>query len=85
MIVIWGSRNTKKVLGNAGVYTCTHCQRAIIFQVIRVRTWFTLFWIPIFPYSNKYFVMCPTCSNGYDITKAEALQELAKGSGQPAA
>jgi len=27
-------------------------------------TWFTLFFIPVFPYSIKYFLSCPICKYG---------------------
>ena len=58
MFIVWGTRTFKKILGNAEMYTCDNCNNANEFQVVRTAQWFTLFWIPIFPFSNKYFIMC---------------------------
>lgn len=29
-----------------------------------MRTWFTLFFIPVIPYENKHILLCEICSNG---------------------
>ena len=74
MFVIWGSRTKKKVLGTTQErYACANCRNASEYQVIRVMRWFTLFWIPIFPFSTKYYVMCPVCDRGVEMEKDKAL------------
>jgi NADH pyrophosphatase NudC (nudix superfamily) len=51
-------------------------------------TWFTLFFIPVFPYSIKYFLSCPICQYGLTLDSkqtdeikpiAEANQALMDG------
>ena len=76
MFIVWGSRTTKKLLGNAKVYNCGHCNNANPFQVICVKNWFTLFWIPIFPTSVNYFIMCPICGDGFKLKKEQAMAEV---------
>ena len=43
-------------------------------------TWFTLFFIPVFPYSIKYFLSCPVCQYGLtlDSTQTEQIKPLAE-------
>lgn len=72
MIIIWGSRTFKKIMAYTGPYTCNHCANPTQFHLVRVATWFTLFWIPIFPYSFKYFHICPVCNQGVQLTKDQA-------------
>jgi hypothetical protein len=90
MIIIWGSKGFQKLLGYTQMTQCAHCNNINPFQVLCVRTWFTLFWIPIFPFSTKYLIMCPICGYGSDTHKEYAMQQVASVSlhelqgGQPA-
>ena len=80
MIIIWGTKAMKKLLAYTQAYTCPRCGRAAPFMVLRVAKWFTLFWIPIFPYSFKYYMVCPSCeiANEMDKDQAKALAAAAK-------
>jgi len=80
MIIIWGTRASKKILGDTAVYSCNNCNNANPHQIVRVMKWFTLFWIPIFPFSIKHFITCPICSHDVQINKDQAAAELAKTS-----
>lgn len=84
MIIIWGSKEMRKVLAYTQMYTCPRCGNVNSFQVVRVARWFTLFWIPIFPYSFKYFMVCPVCQVAHPMEKeqAKALQQAANGQQQ---
>lgn len=81
MFIVWGNHSFKKVMGQTGPYTCQRCGNQHYFQILRVAKWFTLFWIPIFPYSFKYFLACPICNFGRQMAKDEAKM-LAAGVGQ---
>ncbi len=48
------------------------------FKVFRRMTWFTVFWIPLFPVGRKFFVTCPVCNYGKKMKKAEAMDILEK-------
>lgn len=43
-------------------------------------TWFTLFFIPVFPYSIKYFLSCPICQYGLtlDDKQTEQIKPIAE-------
>lgn len=80
MFIIWGTRVMDKVLGyTQEQYQCGHCNNASRYKIFRRRKWFTLFWIPIFPFSSKYYVCCPVCNFGQEVPKAEADRLLETG------
>ncbi len=82
MFIVWGSHTFKKVMAATGPYTCMNCNNGSLFQVLRTMTWFTLFWIPIFPYSTKYFHVCPICGQAAKITKQQAQELIAQAQAQ---
>jgi len=42
---------------------------------MRIRVWFTLFFLPVFPYSVFYLVTCPVCGTGA-VVKREKVNDL---------
>lgn len=79
MFIIYGTKGFDKSLGNLGpIWKCGHCNNESHFKVFRRMTWFTVFWIPLFPVGRKFFVTCPVCNYGKKIKKAEAMNILEK-------
>ncbi len=79
MFIIWGFRNTEKILGyTEQPYRCTHCNNVAHHKVFRRIHWFTLFWIPIIPTSFKYFGCCPICNYGQQLKKEQAMELASK-------
>ena len=77
MFIITGSRKFKKVLGTmAERERCVNCAQETPGQIVRIVSWFTFFFIPIFPYSANYYLLCAHCENGYKIDKKEAQSML---------
>ena len=78
MIILFGTRQRRTSLGVV-MLLCQHCQRPSAHAVFRVRSWFTLFFIPLFPISTKYGTACPMCGAGtrIDRTQAEHLESVA--------
>jgi len=78
MFIIWGSMKTNKNFGTKQRgERCPYCQSGT-YDYIRTLTWFTLFFIPLFPYSSTYSKLCNRCGNGIQINKAICLQEIAE-------
>lgn len=72
MFIIWGfGKITRKIVGNVGSRTCNYCNSEAIWQLCIVRTWFTLFFIPLIPYSTKYCISCPNCKSFFALSKEE--------------
>jgi len=81
-MIIFGFKTMLKALMQTQLYTCTHCNNTVPFNIVRARKWFTLFWIPVIPYSTKYYLTCSICENGYELTKDLANEMLASAQGQ---
>jgi len=72
MFIIWGfGKTTRKAVGTVGSRTCNYCNTNSMWQLCIVRTWFTLFFIPLIPYSTKYCISCPNCQSYVELSKEE--------------
>jgi len=75
MFFIWGTKYMKDFEGTLKNSYCLICQNNSLIAC-SYRKWFTLFFVPIFPYSQKdYYVDCSVCQNSY---KFNGLEELIK-------
>lgn len=76
----WGKQTIKKH-GPVFKNHCDRCNNEELWQLYTRKTWFTLFFIPVIPYSTEYIVACPVCSFGAVITEAkfQELKAIAEG------
>ncbi|MCT4575253.1 MAG: AAC(3) family N-acetyltransferase [Alphaproteobacteria bacterium] len=65
----WGFKTIKRY-GVLGKGTCNVCNKDTRWQLIKITTWFTLFFIPIIPTSIKRMVICDICNSGKELDKA---------------
>jgi transcription elongation factor Elf1 len=73
-MIIWGLRSRNKVLGQR-VLNCPNCHRDAMTAAAQSRRWFTLFFIPIFPISEKKtMAQCGLCGFRYQVDNAHAEQ-----------
>lgn len=56
---------------------CASCARSEMFRLERVRTWFTLFFIPLIPYDTQYWLLCTECRCGTKLSREEHAQIIA--------
>jgi hypothetical protein len=71
-ILIGFGKKTVKDLGETGQQQrCFSCSQLVFYHLVMVRTWLTYFFIPIVPYRNQYFVECPACAQGIEISDSE--------------
>ena len=86
MFLIFGfGKQTFKEYGKTESRTCGHCHKTTALILVRVTSWFTLFFIPLIPYSNKYVLMCPLCNGFQEVSKEElgaVVRELKPMSGE---
>lgn len=75
----WGHQMIKN-FGPTFRQHCSHCNNDEYWVLTRIMTWFTLFFIPVFPYSIKYFLSCPTCQYGLtlDSEQTEKIRPIAE-------
>ena len=74
MIIFGWGRQTIKQIGVVFKKFCVHCNNEEYWILTRTITWFTLFFIPIIPYSVKYFLSCPVCKYGFDLNSEQVDQ-----------
>ena len=71
-MIIWGwGKVTRRKVAAAFQRTCGHCNRTEIWNLCIVRTWFTLFFIPLIPYKKRYCVECPNCGSYIELTQVQ--------------
>ena len=76
-MIIWGfGRRTVKRHGAAIFQRCPNCGNSGWFQLMTVRRWFTLFFVPVVPYSRRDLLICPVCSRGVELDRARRQQAL---------
>lgn len=77
----WGHR-TSVHQGPTVFRACGNCGKESWFHLFSYKTWFTLFFAPMFPYETKNVLLCPVCSRGFELKgdqfeKAKELNRLA--------
>jgi len=78
MFIILGTRTLKDVVGTTReMFHCDHCNNDNHYKVTKVRRFFALFFIPLIPFSKKYFVHCPVCDYGVEMEE-ESAEKLMK-------
>ena len=79
-MIIWGWKKTQKVIGHYGEeLVCRHCNNQAQWVLIKITSWFTLFFIPIIPYSSTQYLICPVCEHGVGINnnnREEIMQKV---------
>lgn len=80
MIIFGWGHQTIKQIGVTFKNLCANCHNEDYWVLTRIMTWFTLFFIPVFPYSIKYFLSCPVCQRGVtlDSKQTEQIKPLAE-------
>lgn len=73
MIIVWGYKRFLQRLAML-TFLCGNCGNPAAHSLTRAVTKFTLFWIPLFPISSKYFTQCTFCGASRQVPKEEAVQ-----------
>ena len=66
----WGHQKTK-ILGPALLRECENCHNYDAWLLFDASTWFTFFFVPIFPYRVRHFLLCPICNRGVELTREQ--------------
>lgn len=72
MFIIWGfGKTTMKRYGEMLPKDCFRCYNKTERELVKVTTWFTLFFIPLIPYRREYYLVCPVCQAADQLSKQE--------------
>ena len=63
LTIIGFGKRTSRDYGAITSLECPRCHQNVSYHLIYTRTWFTYFFIPLFPYRSQYRVACPICSH----------------------
>ncbi|MCL2360633.1 MAG: zinc ribbon domain-containing protein [Defluviitaleaceae bacterium] len=76
-MIIYGTRHFrfKKATSTQPIY-CNHCHNSTYWEQTNIWSWFTLFFIPIFPYWRKQIIICPVCEYGIKLTRKNREEVL---------
>lgn len=76
-MIIWGFKSFENNLGNLSLSCeCNHCHNQVQLQAKQIGKKFSLFFIPLFSTSAKYYALCPICNYGYETNKDEIEKYL---------
>ena len=76
--IIYGSRSRNRVMGQMQ-NACPQCKKEGFQTVVRSRRWFTLYFIPLFPFSKKTSVHCNLCGFQYEMDNQQADSLFSEG------
>ena len=69
LLILFGTKDRRKVVAD-GQFICPKCGVERDYEVISIKEWFALFFIPILPTGNnegrEEFVECKSCKKAYD-------------------
>ena len=64
--------------GEVAPALCPNCGNHVTFHLLEIRSWFSLFFIPLIPGKARHVVYCPVCQYGVQVTgdALEAARDL---------
>ncbi|WP_172582640.1 zinc-ribbon domain-containing protein [Subtercola boreus] len=75
MLLIFGSRISEAII-NMVTFVCGYCHQQAPQNVIKRSNRFTLFFVPLFPFSTKYVNQCTNCGGLTELTADQARHSL---------
>ena len=72
---------TRKEYGKTPAQLCGRCHNNTKRAIAKVTSWFSLFFIPIFPYKSQYLLVCPICGNARELEEEEFADLVRNSSG----
>lgn len=78
-MIIFGIGDKKaQLLGTIGMMDCPRCNNTSEWPIHKERSYFSLFFIPLIPYSTRYLLSCPVCRETREITEEEKERFLGR-------
>lgn len=69
MIIFGFGKVTTKHCGKVNVVHCQNCHNEKEWELRVIKRWFTLYFIPIFPYQIIRVISCPVCGASKEVDK----------------
>jgi hypothetical protein len=75
MFLLFGSRVSQQIV-NVVAFVCGFCNVDAPQNVIRTQNKFTLFFVPLFSFSTKFYNQCTNCGGQTALTAAQVEHSL---------
>src|SRR5579872_2991100 len=75
MFILFGIKRLQKRLATV-LALCGQCGTPAAQVIVRISTWFSLFFIPVIPLGSKYISTCTFCGKSIKLDKDQALQTV---------
>lgn len=56
----WGKEKATN-LGPVAKFLCSNCRNEDFWELQKVSNYVSLYFIPVFPYKTKHYLVCPVC------------------------
>lgn len=66
MLIFGFGKREYKVLGETAPKKCGKCSHERPFKYVEETRWFSLFFVPLFPYKTRKLVVCTVCGAGIE-------------------
>ncbi len=76
MFVIFGWERAVKPLETILKVNCYHCQNHAGWSIWKETEWFSLFFIKVLPFINKYYLSCDICGDSVHLTSEQAKHAM---------
>ena len=81
MFILFGfGKKTVKDFSVKGEIQCRRCNNTKNWDYKKVTTWFTLFFVPVIPYSITYVRVCPICGENDKLSKEDFMSVVESNS-----
>lgn len=64
MLFLFGVRRKEKAIGQVE-RACSKCARPTVHAALELKSWFTLFFVPVIPFGTNYVTRCNFCGMKY--------------------
>ncbi len=82
-MIIWGSRAKESVVGPTEFF-CPRCRTEVPGEHVRVSSYFTLYFIPLFPTSTLgEYVRCDECQGEFNMSVLDLSREQVEAGSTP--
>ena len=72
MVVIFGfGRDKQEDLGEVALAVCPNCHNQVFLHQVRSRKSVRLYFVPVVPYGTEDYLVCPVCSRGLQLSRAQ--------------
>jgi len=75
MFLLFGSRATEQIV-NVVSFVCGYCHTNARQDVVKTANRFTLFFVPLFTFSTRYYNECTNCGGRTTLTRAQVDHSL---------